>query len=94
MIGPKSTSPMPGPLQVDILRVEVAGLASISPDQIGHRGPGLAALGFHVHVQLEVRMVDLLDHRHGLGAGVQEVGLAGGQRLEAEIDAHFADGRA
>ena len=40
-----------------------------------------------------MRMVDLPDHFHRLGTRVEEVGFAGRQRLETEIDARRADRR-
>ena len=39
------------------------------------------------------RVTDLPDHLHRLGTRVEEVGLVGRQRLEAEIDARRADRR-
>ena len=94
MIGPKSTSPMPGPRRLTSWAWKWPAFARVPADQLGDGRPGLAALGLHVHVELEVGVVDPVDQGLRLGAGVEEVGLAGGQRLEAEVDPDGADGRA
>ena len=68
----------------------LAAWRAIRSGRSGH----LAALGLHVHVQLEVRVADAGDQRLGLIAGVEEVGLGGRERFEAEVDAESAPMRA
>ena len=76
----------PRATQVHVLGVEVAGERGITSDQLGDARGRLAALGLDVQVQLQVRMVDLADHFHGLGTRVEKVGVVGCQWLQAEIE--------
>ena len=77
MIGPKSTSPMPGPRRLTSWAWKWPAGAAYCANQLGDGRARLAALRLDIHVQLQMRMIDPPDHLHRLGTRVEEVGLAG-----------------
>ena len=75
MIGPKSTCPIPGPRRLTSWAWKCPASLAYLRISSGTDAPLLAALGLHIHVQLEMRMPDCLHQFATLLAGVDEVGI-------------------